>query len=289
MIITCTPPNTPIIVPDAKCDIAVPALPVCTTSEFNPNEIETIEAGKKGTLEYKMYFEYDGKRLSPWHDIPLYANKEETVVNFICEIPKGTAAKFEISRTIKGNPIVQDRHKNPQTGEEEPRSYQWPAKEPQMFWNYGALPQTWEDPGHEEKDIAIDGKHPRGDNDPIDAIMIGNHAMTTGEVCAVKILGVIALIDDGETDWKLLVVDANDKSFENINTLGELLEDRKSEVQAISDWIRDYKTISRGRTNHVHWDGQARDEKYAMSKVVQTHGFWVKNTNSGSKNRELAS
>merc|ERR1711964_31992 len=128
-------------------------------------------------------------------------------------------------------------------------------------------------------------------NDPIDAIMIGESVMDTGEVCAVKILGVLALIDDGETDWKLLVVDVNDKAFKNINTLNELLaeEKYKSEVQRISDWLRDYKKISKGQTNHVHWDGNAKDEEYAMSKVTLTHNLWVKNTESGIRNRELDS
>merc|ERR1711964_823050 len=176
-----------------------------------------IEEGTKGSLDYKMYFEYEGNRISPWHDIPLYANPEKTVVNFICEIPKGTPMKFEISRTIPGNPITQDQTKGGQ-----PRSYQWPAEDPQMPWNYGALPQTWEDPSPEEKDISINGKHPRGDNDPIDAIMLGKKQLDTGDVIPTKVLGVLALIDDGETDWKLIIVDVNDPEFKDITTLEEL-------------------------------------------------------------------
>ncbi len=31
-----------------------------------------------------------------------------------------------------------------------------------------------------------------------------------GSVVAVKILGVLALIDEGETDWKIIAIDVND-------------------------------------------------------------------------------
>lgn len=42
-----------------------------------------------------------------------------------------------------------------------------------------------------------------GDNDPIDIVDIGTKMWTTGSIVAVKILGVLAMIDSGETDWKV--------------------------------------------------------------------------------------
>lgn len=253
------------------------------------SNIELVETGTKGTLDYKMNFQCKGKDISPWHEIPLYSNKEKTAVTFICEIPKNTAEKFEISRTVKNNPIIQDT-----TKDGKPRSYQWPQDKPRMLWNYGALPQTWEDPSHKEKDIEYPaGEHPGGDNDPIDAIMISDRVMGTGELCSVKVLGVLALIDDNETDWKLIVVDENDTEFKNINTLAELQTVKDGEyatqIQEMSNWLRDYKTISKKRVNHIHWDGRPRDENYAMQKVRLTHELWAKNTNYGRKNRELSS
>ena len=62
------------------------------------------------------------------------------------------------------------------------------------IWNYGALPQTWEDPGH--MDPNTDAK---GDNDPLDVCEIGYRIAKRGEVRQVKILGVVALIDEGMT------------------------------------------------------------------------------------------
>ena len=31
-----------------------------------------------------------------------------------------------------------------------------------------------------------------------------------GDVLEVKVLGTLAMIDDGETDWKLIVIDVSD-------------------------------------------------------------------------------
>lgn len=50
--------------------------------------------------------------MSPWHDIPLRPlDTPKDVVNFVCEIPRGTRAKFEINTAAKYNPIIQDRTK----------------------------------------------------------------------------------------------------------------------------------------------------------------------------------
>jgi inorganic pyrophosphatase len=43
----------------------------------------------------------------------------------------------------------------------------------------------------------------RGDNDPIDVLEIGTRQLKAGEIVPVKVLGILALIDDSETDWKV--------------------------------------------------------------------------------------
>lgn len=49
------------------------------------------------TLEHRVYIEKDGVPVSPFHDIPLYANQEKTILNMIVEIPRWTNAKLEVS------------------------------------------------------------------------------------------------------------------------------------------------------------------------------------------------
>jgi hypothetical protein len=45
-----------------------------------------------------------------------------------------------------------------------------------------------------------------GDNDPLDLVEIGSSALAMGSVTPVKALGVLAMLDDGELDWKLVVI-----------------------------------------------------------------------------------
>ena len=56
-----------------------------------------------------------------------------------------------------------------------------------MCFNYGAFPQTWEDPSHVTPDTGC-----AGDNDPIDACEIGTKMYRTGSVVKVKVLGGLA-------------------------------------------------------------------------------------------------
>ena len=53
--------------------------------------------GAPNTLEHRVYIEKDGTPLSPFHDIPLYANEQQTVLNMVVEIPRWTNAKMEVS------------------------------------------------------------------------------------------------------------------------------------------------------------------------------------------------
>lgn len=53
--------------------------------------------GAANTLEHRVYIEKDGVPISPFHDIPLYANDQQTVLNMIVEIPRWTNAKLEVS------------------------------------------------------------------------------------------------------------------------------------------------------------------------------------------------
>ena len=110
-----------------------------TRGGFDPKAAAVYTARKVGaphTLEHRIYIEKDGVPLSPFHDIPLYANEQQTVLNMIVEIPRWTNAKMEISKEEPFNPIKQDVKKGrlryvrncfPHHG---------------YIWNYGAFPQV---------------------------------------------------------------------------------------------------------------------------------------------------
>lgn len=206
---------------------------------------------------------------SLWHDVPLYAATDTTgntgdgpVFNFICEIPAMTSAKMEISTTLPNNPIVQDR-----TKDDKPRYYHGP-----IYWNYGCLPQTWEDPRvlNEECDNTF------GDNDPLDVVEIGSEALSSGSVTPVRILGALGLIDQGELDWKLIAVNTNDPlvSIHNVKDLQDLSRVLPHHVNGIREWFRWYKRPDGKALNEYALDGKAVNREGALKVVEETHKQW---------------
>eukprot|EP00908_Phaeocystis_cordata_P005331 Transcript_15809.p1 GENE.Transcript_15809~~Transcript_15809.p1 ORF type:complete len:324 (-),score=93.10 Transcript_15809:258-1133(-) len=164
------------------------------------------ESGEFGTTDYTMTFKEDGKTISPWHDIPLEAG--DGLYNFVAEIPKMTLKKMEVATKVEGNPIMQDEKKG------KARLYHGP-----IFWNYGCLPQTWEDP-NVKGDADVNGAF--GDNDPVDVVEIGADSLAMGSVTPVKPLGVLSMIDDGELDWKVIAINAKDEHADKINDVGDI-------------------------------------------------------------------
>jgi len=78
--------------------VSTPSSSSSTTSQSNMAPIYGIRSvAAPHTLEHRTYIEKDGQPCSPFHDIPLYANDQQTVLNMIVEIPRWTNAKQEVS------------------------------------------------------------------------------------------------------------------------------------------------------------------------------------------------
>lgn len=87
-----------------------------------------------------------------------------------------------------------------------------------QMWNYGAFPQTWEDPAHKTQDC----DNCIGDNDPLDVIDIGQRQWATGSIVRVKPLGIVAMIDSGETDWKVISINVEDPMAHLLHDLDDV-------------------------------------------------------------------
>ncbi|KAF9108798.1 Inorganic pyrophosphatase [Mortierella sp. AM989] len=219
--------------------------------------------GAPNTLEHRIYFEKDGAPISAFHDIPLYANKAKNVFNMIVEIPRWSNAKLEIFKGEELNPIRQDV----KNGEIRFVRNSFPYKG--YIWNYGALPQTWEDPTHIDKDT-----NARGDNDPLDICEIGEALGYTGQIKQVKALGVMGLLDQGETDWKVLVIDVKDPLADQLNDIADVERVFPGLVDATRDWFRNYKKPDGKPENTFAFDGAAQDRAYATKVIEETHDAW---------------
>lgn len=62
----------------------------------------------------------------------------------------------------------------------------------------------------------------QGDNDPVDVVEIGEQQLDMGGVYAVKPLAVLAMIDDGELDWKVVAIRADDPKAAAVNDVEDV-------------------------------------------------------------------
>lgn len=221
------------------------------------------ERGSINTLDYRIFFKGPQGYISPWHDIPLFADEANKVYNMIVEIPRWSNAKMEIATKDPLNPIKQDEKKGL------PRFVHniFPFKG--YIWNYGALPQTWEDPNHIVPDTGA-----KGDNDPIDVIEIGSLVRKRGEVVPVKLIGTLALLDEGETDWKLVTIAIDDPLATKINNTADVETHFPGLLKATYDWFKHYKIPAGKPANAFGFDGEYKEAEFAHKIIAETHSYW---------------
>lgn len=95
------------------------------------------------------------------------------------------------------------------------------------------MSQTWEDPGVTHPETKANG-----DNDPLDVCEIGEQVGFVGQIKQVKVLGIMALLDEGETDWKVIVVDVNDPLADRLNDIEDVERHLPGLIRATNEWFR---------------------------------------------------
>jgi len=222
-----------------------------TMSEFGNKVISEL-----GTHEYRVYFTNKaGDIISAINDIPLWVDKQQSIARMVVEIPRGTHPKLEMATASPLNPIKQDVKKGALRSIHDAYPF-----------NYGAFPQTWEDP------LFTDSRtQAKGDFDPIDVCEIGTTIFKTGDVIHVKILGVWAMIDDGETDWKILAINVDDVNASKYNDIADV---PKEAVAKVFTFLRDYKIPSGSGPNQFAFNSELQPKALALEVTEETHQHW---------------
>ena len=233
----------------------------------NYGKVYTVMKGKPQTKEWRLFFEKDNKKISPWHDIPLEADKG--IYNMITEIPRGTNAKIEINPKEKYNPLKQDLNKN---GTLRFLTYG------NVLNHYGAIPQTWEDIFEEDMFTKVPG-----DNDPLDIIDISPIKAKQGEVTQVIPITSLALMDQGETDWKIIAINAKDPNAKKIKSAGDI----EQQVHEIREWYRNYKIPEGKGINKYAFNGRAFSKKQTIDIIEQANNQYKKLIKQQKKLRKL--
>jgi len=139
-----------------------------------------------------------------WHDISLGDNPEE--LTLVVENTEGSNNKYEIEK--ESGMIELDRVLF--------SSVFFPA-------DYGFIPQTlWED------------------GDALDAYVLTTNSLFPGCLVKVRPIGVIKMIDGGESDDKLITVPTADPRFDHIKDIKDLAPHKLKEIQ---NFLETYKLL----------------------------------------------
>lgn len=101
----------------------------------------------------------------------------------------------------------------------------------------------------------------------------------------VKVLGLVALLDEGETDWKIIAIDVNDPLASSLNGLFMLFNIRitcSHVAKGIADiekhcpgllkatvhWFRIYKIPDGKPENQFAFNGEAKDAVMILSSFL---------------------
>ena len=125
--------------------------------------------------------------LHPWHGVH-YGEQAPRIVNAIIEIPQGSRAKYEIDKPsglLKLDRVIYS-------------SFYYPV-------NYGFIPQTYGD-----------------DKDPLDILVITSLSIQPLTLVEAKVIGVMQMIDNGDSDDKIIAVAANDPGVNHHTNIEQL-------------------------------------------------------------------
>lgn len=144
------------------------------------------------------------------------ARNADGLVNVVVEIPAGTTEKWEVDE----DGVLRWEFK-----EGRPRVVEYLAYPA----NYGMVPRTLIPAGE------------GGDGDPLDVVLLGP-AIERGEVVPARIIGVLKMLDGGETDHKLIAVQEG-TALDQARDLQSLDALFPGVTTIIETWFSQYKGI----------------------------------------------
>ncbi|WP_129116578.1 inorganic diphosphatase [Halegenticoccus tardaugens] len=138
-------------------------------------------------------------------DLPIGDDAPETV-HAVTEAQMGTRKKYEYRPEIPG--MILDRML---------------ASEVRYPGDYGFIPQTGS-----------------GDGDPLDVLILAEETLFPGCILDVRPVGVFRMLDDGETDDKIVGVPADDPRFDHVEKIDDVTAQKRDEI---AEFFRTYKNL----------------------------------------------
>ena len=151
-----------------------------------------------------------------WKDIPTGPSVPQ-VVYAVIEIPKGSRNKYEYDKDKEAFALDRVLYS----------PIHYPAE-------YGIIPKTlWDD------------------GDPMDILVVMEQPTFPGCVIETRIIGVMKMIDGGESDDKILGVPVNDPKFKDVQDISDM---PKPFLDEISHFFTEYKRLEKKTTEVLGWE-----------------------------------
>ena len=95
-------------------------------------------------------------------------------------------------------------------------------------------------------------------------------AVRSGSVSKVKILGCLGMIDDGETDWKVICINADDPLASQLNDIDDVERVLPGYISVIREWL--VRALVPAARLHVC---EASGVYQRLQLHSRAHGSWV--------------
>jgi inorganic pyrophosphatase len=96
---------------------------------------------------------------------------------------------------------------------------------------------------------------------------IGELVGYPGQIKQVKVLGIMALLDEEETDWKVIVIDVNDPLAPKLNDIEDVERHLPGLLRATNEWFRIYKIPDGKPENQFAFSGECKNKKFVPRTV----------------------
>eukprot|EP01029_Cantina_marsupialis_P026596 TRINITY_DN7194_c0_g2_i1.p1 TRINITY_DN7194_c0_g2~~TRINITY_DN7194_c0_g2_i1.p1 ORF type:complete len:164 (+),score=39.20 TRINITY_DN7194_c0_g2_i1:63-494(+) len=113
-----------------------------------------------------------------------------------------------------------------------------------------------------------------GDNDPLDALEIGTVKLPTGSISSVKVIGALPMIDCGECDWKVIVINLSDPMADEIDCISDLEKFQPYTISGIREWFRYCKVPDGKGLMQFANDGIPLDCDDTLEVIQRNHSDW---------------
>ncbi len=174
--------------------------------------------------------------MSDFNKLLTPGNIDDGTVNAVVEIPEGSTLKLEYKRATA--------------------TFELDRVEPDVFkkpTNYGFIPGTLDE-----------------DGDELDILIVCAEPISTGVHLKAKILGILNFEDDGEMDYKVVAVVADDRNLGNkYSTLEDLGSRWKEKIEFHFNHYKDLKKP--GTTKVLGWGDVEAAKKIIHECVERFH------------------